>query len=77
MPIYEFACPTCAAEFEELVRRPEDAATMSCPHCGGGKVTKKLSRVALNLGQGSPAGYTEARAAEGTSCGCGGSCSLS
>lgn len=76
MPIYEFECPTCRAEFEELVRRPADAASMRCPECGAG-VTKKLSRVALSFGQAEPAGYTGTSAGDPSPCCCGGSCSLS
>lgn len=74
MPIYEFKCRDCAAEFEELVRRPADAAALRCPVCGAA-VTKKLSRVALNFGQAGPPGYTGSAAGNGPSCCCGGSCS--
>ncbi len=75
MPIYEFACPSCGADFEELVRRPADAATVACPRCGQANATKKLSRIQIN-GLATASGYTEAPAAAGSSCCCGGSCSL-
>ena len=40
MPIYEYACPKCKAEFELLVRGSE---TPECPECGGSGLEKLLS----------------------------------
>ena len=41
MPIYEFTCPKCKAEFEDLVRGPKDK--VACPECGSKRVTRKMS----------------------------------
>lgn len=41
MPIYEYACPHCSAEFEELVRNRDEV--VECPECGADDVGRKLS----------------------------------
>jgi putative FmdB family regulatory protein len=40
MPLYEYRCLDCEAEFEALVR---GAAGASCPRCGGTSLEKLLS----------------------------------
>ena len=40
MPLYEYVCPTCRVEFEELVRGDDRPA---CPQCGNADVEKQLS----------------------------------
>ena len=50
MPLYDYHCPACQAEFELLVR----ASTVpACPHCGATVLTRAVSRIA-------PAGKIEA-----------------
>lgn len=50
MPLFDYHCPQCQADFELLVR----ASTVpSCPHCGSTTLEKCLSRIA-------PAGKIEA-----------------
>ena len=47
MPLFEFRCPACGAQFEEIVsgdRRPE------CPECGASEVEKKFSAFAVGSG---------------------------
>lgn len=44
MPIYNFRCTACAAEFEELMRIDDPAP--ACPACGSAEVTRLLSRTA-------------------------------
>ena len=44
MPIYEYACRTCAHSFETLVRGHEDP---SCPHCHGADLERALSTFAV------------------------------
>lgn len=51
MPMYEYRCAACEAEFELLVQG--SAATPACPHCGGTALDKLVSRLA-------PAGKIEA-----------------
>lgn len=41
MPIYEYYCPRCDEDFEELVRNPKEKIV--CPECGCKKVSKKMS----------------------------------
>jgi putative FmdB family regulatory protein len=43
MPIYEYVCPKCDHEFEELVASGGRDRKRSCPSCGHGSVTRKLS----------------------------------
>jgi putative FmdB family regulatory protein len=40
MPLYEYACRTCDAQFEFLVRAGD---VPSCPECGGRRLEKKFS----------------------------------
>jgi putative FmdB family regulatory protein len=44
MPIYEFHCNECSAEFEELVdSRPESISAVVCPKCKSRDIKRKLS----------------------------------
>jgi putative FmdB family regulatory protein len=43
MPIFEFHCPKCDEDFEELVRSPAATDGVTCPTCGTGNVGRKLS----------------------------------
>ena len=40
MPIFEYACKECGAEFDALV---QGAATVACPSCESAELKKKLS----------------------------------
>ena len=40
MPLYEYACKTCAREFEVLVRAND---TPECPSCHGTVLERRLS----------------------------------
>ena len=61
MPLYEFSCAKCGAEFEELVMssKPEAIAKVACPNCGSHKVKKKMSTFASS-GAGSSAASASA-----------------
>ena len=48
MPIYEFRCPACAAEFERIVFSQLAAAEMSCPHCEATGVERLMSVFSSN-----------------------------
>ena len=50
MPMFDFHCTACAADFEALVRG--DAIPV-CPHCQSAALEKRVSRI-------SPAGKIEA-----------------
>ena len=43
MPIYEYACPDCGHDFEDLVLGDEKPR---CPECASARVEKKLSLIA-------------------------------
>jgi putative FmdB family regulatory protein len=50
MPIYEYRCSACAADFELLVR---SSTVPACPQCGSTALERAVSRIA-------PAGKIEA-----------------
>lgn len=50
MPIYDYHCSACGADFETLVRSGD---TPACPQCQGVALEKRVSRLA-------PAGRIEA-----------------
>ncbi|MBW7904477.1 MAG: zinc ribbon domain-containing protein [Phycisphaerae bacterium] len=43
MPIYEYACTRCQAQFEELVRTAADERELACPKCGSRQVNRRPS----------------------------------
>lgn len=47
MPIYEYSCDACGAEFDKLVRM--GAPTPPCPECGAGDVRKLISAASFVL----------------------------
>ena len=48
MPIYEYRCPDCGHEFEQLQRISEDPVK-DCPECGKHDVRKLVSRSSFVL----------------------------
>jgi putative FmdB family regulatory protein len=50
MPLHDYHCTGCQADFEQLVR---GGAAPACPHCGSTALQRLLSRIA-------PAGRIEA-----------------
>ena len=61
MPIYEYRCEQCGAQFEELTSST-DAPTIRCRQCSGRQVTRLLSAFAVGSGE-------SARPAETGPCG--------
>ncbi|MDR0338878.1 MAG: zinc ribbon domain-containing protein [Desulfovibrio sp.] len=55
MPIYEYRCPKCSTEFEELVFGAE---TPPCPRCGGKNAERLLSCACLHTPAPSRVGQT-------------------
>lgn len=45
MPIYEFKCGECGAEFELLLKSKEEIGEVSCKVCGSLKVERLMSIV--------------------------------
>ena len=41
MPLYEFICEECPADFEELMHGSEEIP--SCPHCGSKHASRLIS----------------------------------
>ncbi|MBU0717789.1 MAG: zinc ribbon domain-containing protein [Planctomycetes bacterium] len=54
MPMFEFHCPSCDADFEELLPSSKDARKVACPRCGGKEATRKLSVFAARTAQPKP-----------------------
>ena len=50
MPIYEYRCEQCGAQFEELTSSA-DAAHVRCRQCAGPRVTRLLSAFAVGSGE--------------------------
>ena len=47
MPMFEYKCSACGAEFEELVPvSKRDDSGRKCPKCGGTDIHRKMSCVA-------------------------------
>ncbi len=46
MPLYEFECLKCGAEFEKLVRTSSPEEEVSCPKCGSRNIDEKISAFA-------------------------------
>ena len=50
MPIYEYRCDDCGAEFEKRVARAADSESVRCPSCGENHLTPRLSTFAAVTG---------------------------
>jgi putative FmdB family regulatory protein len=48
MPLYEYACAKCG-EITELIQKVSDPPPSTCPHCGGRKMEKVMSRSSFQL----------------------------
>lgn len=73
MPMYEYGCRECASHFDRLRRMDQDDTGITCPHCGGAQIERRLSVFAAHSRSGS--GASVASAAPVTSGGgCGGGC---
>ncbi len=72
MPIYEYHCPTCDKEFEELVRGDE---IPPCPYCDGNKSEKLMSRPCFHVSGDGGGDYAPPSGGGGGCAGCsGGNC---
>ncbi len=50
MPLFEYRCAECGAEFEKLVRNPGAGAEITCPVCSSRKLDQMLSTFASRTG---------------------------
>jgi len=48
MPIYEYGCPSCGHQFEEIQKVSDDPMTV-CPACGEGGLKKLISAPSFHL----------------------------
>jgi putative FmdB family regulatory protein len=69
MPIYEYTCEDCSAQFEKFVRSMTASAQVRCPECGGTHVKKGWSLFGTGASSG---GLGSLAAAPAASCNTGG-----
>ena len=55
MPIYEYSCPRCGHQFEEL-QRMDDRTSPPCEKCGCVKTERQFSTFAMGGGGGGAGG---------------------
>lgn len=72
MPLYEYACRACGADFEMLRRSQDRLAPAVCPTCGEQQLSLRMSAAAVGAGRGSSGG--DACSLPGGSMGMGGCC---
>lgn len=74
MPIYEYHCDSCQAEFQELVFTKAEELEVKCKSCGSSQITKLMSGAAVRMGASSSSGpqceYKSSGACPGGACGC-------
>jgi putative FmdB family regulatory protein len=71
MPIYEYVCDDCKAEFERIVTNRQQE--ISCPKCSSNKATIQLSVFSSAVAGGSPKSSSGFSGGTGGGC-CGGGC---
>ena len=52
MPMYEYRCAGCRRRSTVLVRSMSDAPQVSCRHCGGGNMTRLISKFSFHRSWG-------------------------
>jgi len=65
VPIYEYSCQDCEAQFEKFVRSMTSEVEIKCPQCGGTHVKKGWSL----FGTGSANGGLASLSASAAGCG--------
>jgi putative FmdB family regulatory protein len=51
VPIYEYSCKACGAEFQYLVLKREDEEGLRCPGCRGKELKKLVSRAVFHVSE--------------------------
>lgn len=72
MPIYEYICDDCQAEFEKLVINKQQE--ISCPKCSSKKATIQLSVFSSSVAGGSSKSFTPSSGGSSSGGCCGGGC---
>ena len=69
MPIYEYGCRDCGAEFEKLVSGKTEVV---CPSCASARVMRRLSLVGVRTGGSAESGpaMSGGGCCGGGGCGC-------
>jgi putative FmdB family regulatory protein len=49
MPIFEYQCPDCGEEFEEIRRHAERDEPIPCPKCSGRRPQRQISLFASSF----------------------------
>ncbi len=52
MPIYEYHCPACAADFEHWHASLQNLTKPRCPQCGSAEVERRFSAPAIRTSGG-------------------------
>ncbi len=63
MPIYEYKCRKCGAEFEQLLKRSDEK--VNCPKCGSTRLEKQFSTLG-SVRAGGASGDSGGSCASGT-----------
>ncbi len=66
MPLFDFVCRACGAEFELLVRGSEKPA---CPRCQSTDLAKQMSTFSARTGSAAGSGGGKCAGCRGGSCG--------
>ena len=48
MPMFDFVCPRCGAQFEDLVKKADEK--VECPECQCAACERQLAKVAFSVG---------------------------
>lgn len=67
MPIYEYYCENCGAEFEKIVRLSEKDNAVECPECHSALTNRILSTVASCGSGGTESAYSSCSSGSGFS----------
>ncbi len=51
MPIYEYQCRSCDAQFQRLIMKGEEEERLVCPSCKGRRLKKLISRVVYHVSE--------------------------
>jgi len=70
MPLYEYVCRECAAEFELRLSYEQRLAAQRCPECGSRSTLLRISAAAL-VGAGTRSGGARGGGGGGGAGGCG------
>jgi putative FmdB family regulatory protein len=63
MPIYEYTCRTCGADFEHWHASMKDVASPACPACASAEVQRRFSVPAIKTGGGTASDAAQESAA--------------